>query len=218
MKNLRWEVIFYIVIFVLVLFMALREYSPLLIVGVAMGTSFVAFIIHFYYPLAFEKHMDRVDQFLRGQKNTPGVYINYVLANRLEDESKITMEQLMNKYKLETARAPYKAAYGLYRKDMTAVQEAVPFIRFSDYRTYYETILLLEDGNSAQAREHLLSIKKQWMRSALLAEIELRAGHIDTAIKHAREAVDSSRGVHRYVIHKEYERTLPQALESVSQP
>ncbi|MNW25599.1 hypothetical protein D3C74_23440 [compost metagenome] len=216
MRNIRWEIIFYIVVFVIVLFMAFNGYSLPLIIEVAMATSFVAFIIHFFYPLALEKRIDRVEYFLHGQKNTPGLYINYVLANRLEDESKITMEQLMNKYKLESARAPYKAAYGLYRNDMNAVQEAVPYIRFSDYRAYYETILLLEDGKSAQAREHLKSIKKRWMRSALLAEIELRAGSIDTSIIHARDAIDSSRGVHRYVIHKEYERTLPQAIEPIS--
>ena len=52
------------------------------------------------------------------------------------------------------------------------------------------------------------------MRSALLAEIELQAGNSETAITHAREAVGASRGVQRYVLHKEYKRTLPQAVEA----
>lgn len=81
---------------------------------------------------------------------------------------------------------------------------------------YYETALLLEEGKSVQAREHLESIKKQWMRSALLAEIELKAGNSETAIKYVREAVDASRDVQRYVLYKEYERTLPQAVEALS--
>lgn len=131
--------------------------------------------------------MDRVESFLRSQKTSYGLYINYVFANRLEDEAKTIMEQLMNKYKKAAAQASYKAAYGLYRKDMTAVQEAVPYIRYSDYRAYYETILLSEDGENAQARKHLESIKKPWMRSALLAEIELKTGCIETAVKHARK-------------------------------
>lgn len=93
-------------------------------------------------------------------------------------------------------------------------QEAVPHIRYADYRAYYEAVLLLEEGKGAQAREHLESIRKQWMRSALLTEIELQAGNSETAITHAREAVSASRGVQRYVLHKEYERTLPQAVEA----
>ncbi|MFE6076385.1 hypothetical protein ACFVQB_18070 [Paenibacillus sp. NPDC057886] len=126
------------------------------------------------------------------------------------------MEQLMRKYKQATALAPYKAAYGVYRKDMASVRKALPNIRFSDYRAYYETILLSEDGESGQARERLESIKKPWMRSALLAEIELKAGHREAAIEHAKEALNSSRGVHRYVLYKEYERLLPQAVESLA--
>lgn len=122
----------------------------------------------------------------------------------------------MRKYKHSKALAAYKAAYGLYCKDMAAIGEAVPHIRYPDYRTYYETVLLLEDGKSAQAREHLQSIKKRWMRSALLAGIEHKAGNSEAAVNHAREAVNASGGAQRYLLHKEYERTLPQAVERVS--
>jgi hypothetical protein len=216
MKRLWWKISFYFALFVVILFMAINDYSPVLIVGTAVMATLIFFIIQFIYPLALEKRVDRVESFLRSQKNTPGLYINYVFANRLEDETRTIMEQLMSKYKQAAAQASYKAAYGVYRKDMTAVQEAVPFIRYSDYRAYYETILLSEDGESAQARKHLESIKKPWMRSALLAEIELKAGCIEAAVKHAREALNSSRGVQHYVLHKEYERILPQAVELVS--
>ncbi|WNS40808.1 hypothetical protein [Paenibacillus sp. MMS20-IR301] len=212
MKRLRWSIFIYSVLFVVVLFMVLNDYSPILIVGVAVVAGLIAFLTQFYYPAALDKRVDRVESFLRSQKNNPALYIQYILANRLEDESKTVMEQLMSKYKRATVQATFKAAYGLYCKDMAAVQEAVPYIRNSDYRTYYETALLLEDGKSAQAREHLESIRKQWMRLALLAEIELKAGNSETAIKLAKEAVDASRGVQRYVLHKEYERTLPQAV------
>lgn len=216
MKHLWWKILFYFVLFVVVLFMIINDYSKVLIVGTAMMATLIYFIVQFIYPLALEKRVDRVQSFLRSQKNTPGLYINYVLANRLEDEARTIMEQLMHKYKKAAAQASYKAAYGLYRKDMTAVQEAVPYIRYSDYRTYYETILLSEDGESAQARKHLETIKKPWMRSALLAEIELKTGCIENAVKHAREALNSSRGVQHYVLYKEYERILPQAIKLVS--
>lgn len=213
MKHLWWKISFYFVLFVVVLFMAINNYSTVLIVGTVVMATLIFFIIIFIYPLALEKRVDRVESFLLSQNKTPGLYINYVFANRLEDEARTIMDQLMSKYKQATAQASYKAAYGVFCKDMTAVQEAVPYIRYSDYRAYYETIILSEDGESVQARKHLESIKKPWMRSALLAEIDLKAGCIETAVKHAREALNYSRGVQHYVLHKEYERILPQAVK-----
>lgn len=147
-------------------------------------------------------------------KSNPALYIQYVLANRLEDEAGTVMEQLMSKHKRVAVQATYKAAYGWYRKDMAAIQEAVPYIRYPDYRAYYEAALLLEEGKSTQAREHLKSIRKPWMRSAVLAGIERKAGNSELAVRYAREAVEASRGVQRYVLYKEYERTLPQAVEA----
>ncbi|WP_458126913.1 hypothetical protein [Paenibacillus sp. Z3-2] len=79
-------------------------------------------------------------------------------------------------------------------------------MRRSDYRTYYETYLLMEEGRSDQAREHLKSISKLWMRSMLLAAIELKSGHREIAIQQAQEAMRAVRGVHRYMIFKESER------------
>lgn len=60
-----------------------------------------------------------------------------------------------------------------------------------------------EDGQIEQAREHLLLIKKQWMRYALLAEIERRLGHRERAIQYAQEAVNASNDVERYMLVKE---------------
>ncbi|MDF9841286.1 MULTISPECIES: hypothetical protein [unclassified Paenibacillus] len=216
MKRLKWNVLIYSVLFVVVLYMTLNEYSPIWIVGATFVAFLIAFTTQFYYPAVLDKRVDRVESFLRSQKKNPALYIQYVLANRLEDEMNTVMEQLMSKNKRVTAQAPFKAAYGLYLKDMAAVHDAVPHIRYSDYRAYYETALLVEEGKSAEAREHLESIKKQWMRSALLAEVERKAGNSEAAVKYAKEAIDASGGVQRYVLHKEYERTLPQAVGRVS--
>ncbi|MEK3713467.1 hypothetical protein [Paenibacillus sp. FSL R7-0333] len=214
MKRYRWSITVYFMLFVFVLFALFNEYSPILIVMGAVAACLIVFTIQFYYPAVLEKRVDRVESFLRSPKSNPALYIQYVLANRLEDKAGTVMEQLMSKHKRVAVQATFKAGYGLYRKDMAAVQEAVPYIRHADYRAYYEVVLLLEEGKSAQAREHLESIRKQWMRSALLAEIERKADNRVLAIKYAREAVEASRGVQRYVLHKEYERTLPQAVEA----
>ncbi|MDT9717684.1 hypothetical protein QVE09_02160 [Paenibacillus sp. ClWae2A] len=216
MRKSWGEFVFYLAVFVFVLFMSWNDYSLFLTLGAVLIAALIMFMLRFYYPLSLEKCIGRVEIFLREQQNTPGIYINYVLANRLDDEAELVMEQIMQKYKRKATQASFKAAYGFYRKDMFAVRQAVPHIGLSDYRTYYETILLLEDGKSNQARERLQSIKKQWMRSTLLAGLELKAENRDTAIQHAHEALNSSRGVNRYVLYKEYERVLPEVVGHIS--
>ncbi|OMF05839.1 hypothetical protein BK131_28625 [Paenibacillus amylolyticus] len=216
MRNSWGDFIFYLAVFVFVLLMTWNDYSLFLTIGFVLIAALIMFMLRFYYPLSLEKRIDRVEIFLRRQQNTPGIYINYVLANRLDDEAELVMEQIMQKYKWKSTQASFKAAYGLYRKDMFAIRQAVPHIGLSDYRTYYETILLLEDGRSDEARERLQSIKKKWMRSTLLAYIELKAENRDTAIQHAHEALNSSRGVDRYVLYKEYEKVLPEVVGHLS--
>ncbi|NMI03503.1 hypothetical protein HF638_05915 [Paenibacillus sp. SZ31] len=203
-------------VFVFVLFMTWNDYSLFFTIGVVLIAAFIMFMLRFYYPLSLEKRIDRVEIFLRKQQNTPGIYISYVLANNLDDEAELVMEQIMQKYKWKSTQASFKAAYGLYRKDMFAIRQAVKQMGLSDFLTYYETILLLEDWKIDEARERLPSIKKQWMRSTLLAGIELKAENRDTAIQHAHEALNSSRGVNRYVLYKEYERVLPEVVEHIS--
>ncbi|QOS78983.1 hypothetical protein JNUCC31_30665 [Paenibacillus sp. JNUCC31] len=101
------------------------------------------------------------------------------------------MEKLRNNSTKKSMQAIYQAAYGVYRNDIFSVRQAVPKMRRSDYRTYYETFLLIEEGMSEQARDHLKSIRRQWMQSALLAEIERKLGYREMAIQHAEEAVNA---------------------------
>lgn len=216
MRSFGWKILFYFGEVVFVIFMTVNGYSLIITFMVIVVAAFLSFLLLFYYPLLLEKRIDRLESFLSKQKKTPAIYINFVLANRLEDEARLIIEQLMSKYKQAEAQAQFKAAFGVYCKDMAAVREAVPYIRKSNYRAYYETILLIENGESDQARKTLGSINKNWMRLALLVEIEIKAGRHETAIQYAREAINSSKGVHRYVLYKEYERVLPQAVEAIS--
>jgi hypothetical protein len=206
MRMSKWDVAFYSVVFVFVLVMMWNEQSVFLIVGTVLVATIIAFTILVIYPMAWETRMDRVEAFLRKNHHTPYIYIYYVTANRLDDEVEITMEKLRNQTTKKSRQAIYQAAYGVYCKNITAVRQAVLKMRRSDYRTYYETFLLVEEEKSEQAREHLKSIRRQWMRSALLAEIERQLNRRDQAIQHAKEALNASKGVERYMLTKEYER------------
>lgn len=202
----RREVVYYSALFVFVLVMMWNGQSIFLIAGIMLATTLIAFTIYVWYPMAWENRMDRVENFLRRNQYKPYIYIYYVTANRLDEEVELTMEKLRNNSTKKSMQAIYQAAYGVYHKDMFIVRQAVPNMRRSDYRTYYETFLLIEEGVGEQAREHLKSIRRRWMQSALLAEIERKLGHREMAIQHAEEAVNATNGVQRYMLVKEYER------------
>lgn len=206
MGKYKWDIVFYLAVFLFVVYMKMNDQSLFWILGVVLTATLIMFTIRIFYPLGWETRMDRVEAFLRRQENTPKLYIYYALANRLDDELEHTIERIRNEDTNKRTQAVYNAAYGSYRNDLVAVRTAVQNMRRSDYRTYYETYLLMEEGRSEQAREHLKSINKVWMRSSLLAAIELKAGQRETAIQLLQEAMDAVRGVHRYMIFKEAER------------
>lgn len=206
MGKYKWDIVFYLAVFLFVVYMKMNEQSLFLILGVVLTATLIMFTIRIFYPLGWETRMDRVEAFLRRQENNPRLYIYYVLANRLDDELERTIERIRNEDTNKRTQAVYNAAYGIYHNDLVAVRTAVHNMRRSDYRTYYETYLLMEEGRSDQAREHLKSISKLWMRFTLLAAIELKSGHREIAIQQAQEAMRAVRGVHRYMIFKESER------------
>lgn len=96
MGSLLWKILFYFTIIVFVLFMRVNGYSQLITVGVVAVAVFLTFLQQFYYPLVLEKRIDRLESFLRKQKKTPAIYINYVFANRQEDEARLVIKQLMS--------------------------------------------------------------------------------------------------------------------------
>lgn len=217
MAQSAWfKTLFYLAVFVFVLYMSAHDYSILLSIGIVFVVSLLVFLPTFYYPLLLETRINRLESFFLKQKNKPSIYIYYVLANRLDEEANAIMNQLLLKHKRAGTLAIYKAAYGIYRKDMNAVREAIPDIQLAEYRNYYKTIVQMEDGEREQALATLESIKKPWMRFALLAELERKAGRIEKAVVYAKKAFSASRGVQRYVLYKEYEREFPQAIESRS--
>lgn len=203
----RWEIVSYVAIFVYMLVMLLNDQSIFLVLGTVLVAGLIMFSIFVLYPMVWETRMDRLEVFLRRRQHAPYIYIIYATANRLDEEVELTMEKLMsNTSASKSTKANYQAAYGAYRKDLFTVRKAVREMRKSVYRTYYETFVLIEEGETERAREHLSSIKREWMRFALLAEIERKLNHYKEAEELAAQAVQASRGVHRYAMTKEYER------------
>lgn len=194
----RREFVFYAAVFVYTVVMLLNDQSIFPVFGTSLIAVLIFFSIYIFYPMAWETRMDRLETFLRRKQSTPYIYIFYATANRLDEEVELTMEKLMsNTSASKSTKANYQAAYGAYRKDLFTVRKAVREMRKSDYRTYYETFIFIEEGETERAREHLSSVRREWMRFALLAEIKRKLNHYKEAEELAAKAVQASKGVKR---------------------
>ncbi|WP_426334807.1 hypothetical protein ACN9MH_14430 [Paenibacillus silvae] len=203
----RREVIYYATMCMFTLVMLWNDQSILLIIGMVVPATLIMVTIFELYPMLWETRMDRLEAFLRKKQYKPYIYFYYATANRLDEEVDHTIEKLMSNTTVsKSTKAIFQAAYSSYRKDVFSLRKAVRDIRRSDYRTYYETILLVEEGHIDLAKAHLASIKKEYMRFALLAEIKRRLNHPEQAAEYAARAIHASRGVNRYIMTKEVER------------
>lgn len=68
MMRLKWNILIYSMLFVVVLYLVLNDSSPILIVGVTIVAVLIAFTIQFYYPAVLDKRVDRVESFCAAKK------------------------------------------------------------------------------------------------------------------------------------------------------
>ncbi|OMF27590.1 hypothetical protein BK133_19230 [Paenibacillus sp. FSL H8-0548] len=186
---------------------------PIIYIFIAALLIVTVFIIWPHNHLIFrETNIKRLEKFLIKQRKKPALYLFYAAANQQDEEVEQLIGKLLIKYKQPNRQALYKAIHGMYRKNSAAVKSEIARIQPVEYRFYYETYFQIEEGDLETARANAAKISKLWMRAALLSEIEIKAGNRSEAISLARQALQSCRGVQRYLLHKNYERELPEAL------
>jgi hypothetical protein len=159
-----------------------------------------------------ETNIKRLEKFLVKQRKKPALYLFYATANKQDEVVEKLIDQLLVKYKQPNRQALYRAVYGVYLKNPTVVKRELAQIQPIQYRYYYEAYVQIEEGDLEAARINAAKVSKLWMRAALLSELELKSGNRSEAISLARQALQSCRGVQRYLLHKNYERELPEAL------
>ncbi len=170
-------------------------------------------MLPYVYMLLQETNIERLEKFLiRQQKKNPSFYLLYVMANRQDEEVDNLINRLLVKYKHPQKQALYKVVCGMYRKNVRTVKNELVHIQSAQFRYYYETYVHIEEGNLGVARATAAKVTKPWMKCSLLSEIEMRAGNRHEATILARQALQSCRGVQRYIVYKNYERELPEAL------
>lgn len=169
-------------------------------------------MLPYLFMLFQETNIVRLEKFLSGQRKNPALYLYYAIANKQDEEVGTLIDGLLLKYKHPQRQALYKAIYGAYRKSVSTMKNELIHIQSKQFRCYYETYVHIEEGNMELARATAATVSKPWMKNSVLSEIELRSGNRQEAIQLARQALQSSRGLQRYIVYKNYECELPEAL------
>ncbi len=158
------------------------------------------------YTTLWQTDVDKLERFLLKNKKDPNFYIIYALANKLDDKVEDLTETLLHKYKQGSRHASYRVVRALYFENLQEAKEHVTHINHSEYSLYYQSSILMEEGDLDKAEALAEQIKTRWKKYALLAELERKRDNIESAKNHALQARTSSRGLQRYVLHKTYER------------
>ena len=172
-----------------------------------------AFIIIFaivMYPILkisfWETNLEKIENFLVKNKKNANFYIIYALANKTDDEVKSITNKLVAKTKNKSRIAHYKMMEAIYFKDLTAARKIVVDIVDPKYRNYYEAMIAIEDGDEKRAEELMKEIPNNWMYYALLVVHEQKKNNLAKAKKYAQKAIEETKGLQRYLLHKTYER------------
>ncbi|WP_133297934.1 hypothetical protein [Paenibacillus paeoniae] len=179
-----------------------------IIVFVLVFSSFAPY----FYSLLRETRINRLEQFLIKQQKNPNLYLCYLMANNRTTEAEALLEKLLAKHKNPTRKALYTAMYAVHQKNTAAIRNVLTDLPAGQFRSYYEAVVCVWEGNLEEASRLTATLSKPWMRDIVLSEIELSKGNRHEAIAYARQAWLACRGLQRYVSYKTYERDLPEAL------
>lgn len=158
------------------------------------------------HTILFETNISKIERFLLKNKKNPNLYMIYALANELDEEVRGLTEKLLQKYKNRSRQAMYTVGKALYFKDIEEAKLHINQISQLSYRLYYQSIILIEEGDFDGAVKMIEEVSTKWMKDALLAELEKKRNNLPNAKKYANQAKLHSKGLQRYLLHKTYER------------
>ncbi|WP_338554709.1 hypothetical protein [Paenibacillus sp. KS-LC4] len=205
-KTFIYVFVAIIVIFLLRFFEVITPLTIIIIfltyVGVTLGPLF--------YTILGTRSLVRIERFLLANRSIPSYYINYAVANRLDEEFDETMAKLMKQYKQKNKQALFKTLQAHYNKDVQNALHEIELIMPMEYRHYYQAYYYIERKEFAEAHEHINRISKAWMKQSLLSYTEYKQGNRPRAIELAEEAMQAARGIQLYVMVKTFEREYPE--------
>ena len=158
------------------------------------------------YILYVSKDMKKIDAFLT--KHKKNVFFQYAYAVGHESDEVIihTIETILQTQKQPKMQAIYAANLAVWQQDVEALNRLAIHLPTADYVNYYTGHALLLEGNSEQALSLASSIRRQWMKHALLASIAKQSGDQTAFQREAELATTHARGVQHYVLVSLFQR------------
>ncbi|MCT8138578.1 hypothetical protein H1D32_12990 [Anaerobacillus sp. CMMVII] len=178
-----------------------------IIVFIAVGICILFIVMYPFLKISlFETNIDKIEKFLLKHKNNPNFYIIYALANELDQDIDRLTDKLVSKTRQKSRQAIYKIIRALYFKDLMEAKKEIDNVTAPEYKHYYQALILLEENNISEANHWIEKLSTNWMKNALLAELERKQGNLDEATAYATKAKQQTKGLQHYILHKTYER------------
>jgi hypothetical protein len=160
----------------------------------------------FLYYAYVAKNSKSLESFLRRRKRDPYCRFIFAIGNKNDKEVIEAYRMLIRKKKYKNHFPLFTVIFSLYFEKTDGLEEEVNKIKPTQIRLYYEIMLMIQKTEGKRIEKEIYTIKRKWMKEALLAELERKRGRVDKEIGHAKSALKAARGLQYYILKKEYER------------
>lgn len=209
---MKLNIFFLILVFIVSFTLSFLGVEPLTTFLIIIGIALVYMLLALS-PVVLSNDLDKIEYFLVNNQGTPVYYFLYSIANNATDDVDKAYAQVVKKYAKSSKRPLFELIYALYKGNLPEAKEHLDNLKAPVYQDYYRCGILLEEGDVAKAREIGERLPKKWMKATVLAEVSRKEGNSQHAVKYAEEAFNSSRGIQKYSVYKNFEELLDKKLE-----
>ncbi|WP_078429075.1 hypothetical protein [Alkalihalobacterium alkalinitrilicum] len=189
-----------------VLLSALRLNPIIIYFIIILVILFIVLYIPHLLPAYVSKNEKRVERFILKNKQNPQVYLFFALANKLDEDVKDTITELLEKNKAEHHRALYQTILHFYNQNYIAAKESLEGIKPEKIKEYYKIGVEMETGSLEKAAIEIDKLKEGWVKYSLQAELQNKKGDQPAATHYANLALERTRGLQWYLLYCEYKR------------
>ncbi len=152
------------------------------------------------------RNMNKLEKLFKKNKKHPYYSFIYGISNKDDKRVISSYRKLIKQKKYQPQYPLFTIIFSLYFDKTLGLKEEIEKIKQLEKRGYYQTLVLIKENNLEEAEKLVKTIKKKWMKEALLAEITLIKGEGEMAKKHAKSALKHTKGIQYYTLKKTYER------------
>jgi hypothetical protein len=152
------------------------------------------------------RNMDKLEKLFKKNKKHPYYSFIYGISNKDDKRVISSYRKLIKQKKYQPQYPLFTIIFSLYFDKTLGLKEEIEKIKQPEKRGYYQTLVLIKENNLEEADKSVKTIKKKWMKEALLAEIALIKGEGEMAKRHAKSALKHTKGIQYYTLKKTYER------------